>query len=583
MSMRATFVSLMGLALGLSLLHWQSHAHFNQPVAAPQALTEDQEKIARTRATVGSGKLEVPEHWTPEDCHAELIALATCPKARPLPEVDTIRTLIFTRVGPVVMDMRVLVAGQTIAERRKPMIDALLADADTHRTGRSTWAEAIANLNFGQQRLRSFLSGPGRFDPPRRRRTAVECDLNSDGIMDRIEAERLWKYEFAPLGVSYQAPSRVKVFDLMKWLDVDGNGALSSEEIAQSAARLLRRDASGNEYLEEGECEPLPQSRAECPDCCVRRFEENLVCISHEEEIYCKAFNVIPQALPEWPEWKQHAGALPALLGKEPDWRKVAAAFKGMPSHLTFDLDFPADNAVAPRYLLKSAPAYIARCVQQMPDGRTELRFPGVTVLMDSITLHPRLSANAGRWTVERYDRDGNGYLDASEVDEKDSYGMINFDRNRDGKATVEEIDACLAWMSTPLESQVCLVAGNSATPLFAALDLNHDNALSLREMHQAPQHLRALDRNGNGDLSAAEIPVLVGLTIGRGDSIHPWTKSPEKTKANGDWFSKMDRNGDGDVSPREFLGSRQQFDKLDRDRDGLLDRREAAQASRSE
>jgi len=37
-----------------------------------------------------------------------------------------------------------------------------------------------------------------------------------------------------------------------------------------------------------------------------------------------------------------------------------------------------------------------------------------------------------------------------------------------------------------------------------------------------------------------------------------------------------MDRNRDGDVSHREFLGPRTQFDRLDRDRDGLIDPEEA-------
>ena len=42
------------------------------------------------------------------------------------------------------------------------------------------------------------------------------------------------------------------------------------------------------------------------------------------------------------------------------------------------------------------------------------------------------------------------------------------------------------------------------------------------------------------------------------------------------DWFQKMDRNHDGDVSRREFLGPRDQFDRLDRDKDGLIDPDEA-------
>ena len=44
-------------------------------------------------------------------------------------------------------------------------------------------------------------------------------------------------------------------------------------------------------------------------------------------------------------------------------------------------------------------------------------------------------------------------------------------------------------------------------------------------------------------------------------------------------WFRKMDRNGDGDVSPLEFLGTPEQFRKIDADGDGLIDVTEAERA----
>ena len=48
---------------------------------------------------------------------------------------------------------------------------------------------------------------------------------------------------------------------------------------------------------------------------------------------------------------------------------------------------------------------------------------------------------------------------------------------------------------------------------------------------------------------------------------------------AGPNWFRKMDRNRDGDISRREFLGPRADFERLDRDHDGLIDAQEAASA----
>ena len=41
-------------------------------------------------------------------------------------------------------------------------------------------------------------------------------------------------------------------------------------------------------------------------------------------------------------------------------------------------------------------------------------------------------------------------------------------------------------------------------------------------------------------------------------------------------WFRKMDRNGDGDISPREWLGTPEDFKRIDTNGDGLIDAQEA-------
>ena len=63
-------------------------------------------------------------------------------------------------------------------------------------------------------------------------------------------------------------------------------------------------------------------------------------------------------------------------------------------------------------------------------------------------------------------------------------------------------------------------------------------------------------------------------MQMGTGDAILPGTDAlpgPE-------WFRRMDRNQDGDVSPREFPGTSEQFIQLDTDADRLISADEAMQ-----
>ena len=51
---------------------------------------------------------------------------------------------------------------------------------------------------------------------------------------------------------------------------------------------------------------------------------------------------------------------------------------------------------------------------------------------------------------------------------------------------------------------------------------------------------------------------------------------APSTTTSGPVWFQKMDRNQDGDVSEREFLGPASAFDQLDTNGDEFIDAAEA-------
>jgi Ca2+-binding EF-hand superfamily protein len=115
-----------------------------------------------------------------------------------------------------------------------------------------------------------------------------------------------------------------------------------------------------------------------------------------------------------------------------------------------------------------------------------------------------------------------------------------------------------------------------------------------VREMRQGPKLLEQLDRDGKGQLTRDDLPRNYLLTLKRGPSdrgdanpqaaflalyMGAGQSEPEQPKTGPVWFRKMDRNRDGDVSRKEFLGSDEDFRMIDTDGDGLISLEEAEKA----
>src|SRR5262249_52963730 len=82
-----------------------------------------------------------------------------------------------------------------------------------------------------------------------------------------------------------------------------------------------------------------------------------------------------------------------------------------------------------------------------------------------------------------------------------------------------------------------------------------------------------------DSSLSKSEIPRRLTVAIGQGQFVSFARQPTRKTGTGGLlWFTKLDRNNDGDVSPSEFLASDEDFRMLDANRDGLISADEARQ-----
>jgi Ca2+-binding EF-hand superfamily protein len=234
----------------------------------------------------------------------------------------------------------------------------------------------------------------------------------------------------------------------------------------------------------------------------------------------------------------------------------------------------------------------------------------GAVVLdMGTTRLELRLAGGAaqGRATAlrEQYiqqfkaaDQDNNGYLDMNEARRSPFFSNTFklMDRDGDGKLfekeMLEYVDAMLDLQVRAQAACASLSISDSGKGLFDLLDTNRDGRLSVRELRQAVRLAQQLDRDGDGAVSRGEIPRSYQMSVARGASVvdplgaRRVVVAPAAGMVNGRpvpqpsagplWFRKMDRNRDGDVSRKEFLGTDEEFRKIDADGDGLISADEA-------
>ncbi len=195
----------------------------------------------------------------------------------------------------------------------------------------------------------------------------------------------------------------------------------------------------------------------------------------------------------------------------------------------------------------------------------------------------------------KRADRDNNDYLDASEFASTNlGLGPDEFkaiDRDHNGMIFEEEWVAFMTVYQIVADHRVTLTIAGAATDPIAQFDSNGDGRLTHNEWVRALATIRSWDTNHDGEISPDEIPRrFVGtfhlgtLSPAGNQSMAPMmgmTARPAAAASSAPaWFQKMDRNRDGEVSLREFLGPISVFRRLDANHDGYLQPDEARQGS---
>ena len=528
---------------------------------------------------------------------------------------DAVQDLvILAETRPILIRFRIMVGDRSCRAAQNQTNQEIYASLDRDGDGKLTVAEAEANG------LTLFLpqATPGR---PR-----GEVDANpKDGVISLGElgealggVEGLWRVQADGL-------TDRRTDALFDHLDRDKDGQLTRPELAVIAGTLRKLDRDDNELIAIDEV-AIVAGTSDPSTLAMGRSQRDLGVPS--------AINLTPGESP--------LRLIRVLLRKydvgssrgpgKPDSRLTPEEF-GIPAAAFARADANGDhllNTEELRNYYASSPidATVDLALSPATSGRAAVRVTGtddgplaggtVRQLAENVVevdfglirldLHVDDGAGAVDATHRAFrtrflaaDANKDEYLEAAELTQEDGqpsplaglFGLL--DQNHDGKVYQQELDLYVDRQATAARTKLLLVASNQGRALFGLLDLDRDRQLGAREVLDTLTRILTCDRDRDGRVSPDEIPHHIQLTLSRGDlssllappagtPAAPASRAtvnvpPARPLVGPAWFRRMDRNRDGDVSRREFLGTHEQYDRLDRDGDGLLGPAAAAAA----
>jgi Ca2+-binding EF-hand superfamily protein len=590
---------------------------------------------AGTTAAIAWGQAVAPPAVEPPPVAAKAAAPVKGPLA-PTPADRDAQDLVFLGdQRPLLVRLHIRVDGQPFPEAWDRFIQKLFDYYDVNGDGVLTKKETEHILR-GPSMLSVFGGGLNIYNFQAGFARANEIDTNKDGKITREEFAAYYR-PFAARGLRAQQDTQGSGISgqlttaLFRHLDLNKDGKLSKEELAQAPFSLRHADLDDDEMIDADELLP-PRNN--------NYYVVNDGNGMNNRLPDGAAIQLIVPGTPLDPLTrrllarydKNHDGKLSREeLGLDP------ATFAALDTHHRGQLDAadlarwverPADlelavqlgqpgaaaaksSIFAPLLELSKALAKKAAVDVYNPTNRkmalaSAVRKEGdgvVLMLSDALVELQRgnLGGRGNAYNIKQFydqqfdalDNGKKGYLEKKQFDNPQfSFLKPLFelaDRNGDGKLYKKELHAFLDLQAEGTTAVVHLKVTDEGRGLFELLDANSDGKLSVRELRTGWSRLASWDRNGDGLLAENEVPHRFQLVLDRGQVNYPFAfavlagynrnRRVQQGPRGPAWFRKMDRNGDGDVSLREWLGTEEEFRRIDTDGDGLISVQEAERA----
>ncbi|MBN9118511.1 MAG: hypothetical protein J0I06_05015 [Planctomycetes bacterium] len=490
------------------------------------------------------------------------------------PRADALDLLVLG-AAPARLELRVEIDGAPVPAVWDQTFAALLAfhdrngdgALDAKEAGRLPSAFALRQVLWGQ--IVPYSGTAPAF---------TDLDLNADGKVSGAELADYYRRAGlggVTVGVGKPPATEALTDALLKHLDTNKDGAVDGAEWRAAADALRKLDKNDDELIGPGE------------------LVEKIAYPGATGAILCSAPS--PAGKPD-PTTDAFPLVVLPLRTADTHWVTAVAARREKAKAPAIEPDALAalrKNAPAAAWRVqldtRAKDAPVLRAADGTPPADARLRYSAGSVRLelraDGGKLKEQTAAAAKSFAAlfAECDKNADGALDEKELAAPKAGPFkqmaVTADRDGDGKLSEKELRVWLDLYEHIAKGHAFLTVLDHGAGLFELLDADRDGALSVRELRSAWGRLRETGCATEKGFDRTKLPRQIRAAVNHG---HPLTALGKPVRTGPAWFLAMDRNGDGDVSPREWMGEPDVFRKLDADGDGLLSAAEAEKAPKA-